>query len=128
MQHFLTQYEKAVWFILNDGSTISQRETQPKGGDGGGRVVTNAKTNQTHVSNMPVIIIVVVVFGSDPVTFVVISVSCGEVSVGESELRTTRATVTAIATPSKRATTTARRAFTYNLRFLCACGLKVECI
>ena len=91
-------------------------------------VVTNANTNQTYVRNVPIIIIVVVVFGSDSVTFVVISVSCGEVSVGESELRTTRATVTAIATPSKRATTTARRTFTYNLRFLCAGGLKVECI
>ena len=39
-------------------------------------LVTKAKTNQTHVSNMPVIIIIVVVFSSDSVTVVFISVSC----------------------------------------------------
>ena len=77
---------------------------------------------------MPVIIIVVVVFSSESVSVALVSVSCGKLFVDESERRTNRATVIAIATPSKRATTTARRTFTYNLRFLRARGLKVECI
>ena len=94
------------------------------------------KRNQT-IDTLP-LIIVVIVFGCESasvviiddvvVGVVVISVFCGELCVDELERKTKRTTVTVITTPSKKATTTATRSFTYNPRFLGCCCLKVEYI